>query len=129
MGQFRPVWPQIPDPLVAVCASFVVAQAATISVWLALRPADRAAHRWLLLALAAAGLTSAGDVALHLHAWSLARWLDPLAGAALLVLGPAMWLYTRALTAREPGAGGRPGAWPHFVPAAALLLLLMADAV
>lgn len=121
---------EIPDPLVAVCAAFVVAQALTICALLGARPLDRVAHRWLLLALVAAGLTSMGDLLLHLHLDALRRWLDPLASASLLAVGPGLWLYTTALTSRPPAY--QPGwrrAGPHLVPAASLFALLLVEAV
>lgn len=84
---------------------------------------------WLLVLVLACALSGLGDLALHLHTPALRRWLDAPATAALLLPGPALWLYATAIL--DPAEHPRDGAWrvaaPHLLPFALALALLAGD--
>lgn len=74
---------------------------------------------WLSLFLIAIGATLAGDLIDSLGLPIALAWLTPPLYAALLLIGPALWLYTRSLTERD---GIKASALtPHFVPFALLV--------
>jgi AraC-like DNA-binding protein len=83
---------------------------------------------WLMLAVALSATQSVGDLLLHIGAWQTMRWLSPVTGAALLLVGPALWMYVTAI-ATKPGQSG-PGlrsAAPHAAPGALVGLMLAWD--
>lgn len=137
-----------PDAVAAVCAALAVGQSLTLAValWLRARRDALAQRRddlrrlragqpplaaapvsaWLGLAVGASTLVALNDVLLHLGWVALAQRLEPLSTPALLVIGPGLWFYTRALTAAAPAQ--RPsvrGIWPHLLPALVLGALLV----
>jgi hypothetical protein len=116
--------PTVPlvDVAVVVAAAIVVGRAAMLAILLAADAHERRTHAWLIVVLAAVAAVSAGDVLEHLRLVSRVPWAAPFVTSALLVIGPALWLYARALTERESNARG---AWRHFVPAALLFALLV----
>jgi AraC-like DNA-binding protein len=117
------------DLAVAVLAAVVVGQATMSAVLLTPRRAGVPMHRWLLLFLLSVALVSAGDLVEHLRGQAALWWLLPFASAALLLVGPALWLYTLEVT-RPAGAPRAPG-WRrtlHLVPAVLLAVLLALDA-
>ncbi|MFN3593541.1 MAG: helix-turn-helix domain-containing protein [Thiobacillaceae bacterium] len=139
------------DAGAAAAASLVIGQAATLCALLALRLGDlRLAHSaraveenrfgepavpapvmasvWLLITIASAAGQATGDLVQHLGLHLLGHWLSPLTNAALLLVGPSMWLYACAI-AHQPG--DRLPTWRdfglHAVPAMALAALVGAD--
>jgi AraC-like DNA-binding protein len=81
-----------------------------------------------MLAVALSAMQSAGDLLLHIGAWQMMHWLSPITGAALLLVGPALWMYVVAIAAKP----GRPGPQlrdmaPHAAPAALVGLTLAWD--
>ena len=109
------------DACAALVASVVIAQSLTLGAIQGLRlrdgmvqdaAADSAAHRqglpapvgvtapgtWLLLTLLLAAVVAFGDLLRHLGLALLDHWLSPIHGAALLLVGPAMWFYAVAIT-------------------------------
>lgn len=88
-----------------------------------------AARRWLLVLLAATLAVCLGDGAIAADAPGLLRWVEPFSDAALLLLGPAVWLYANTVV-REPGKPERPSGRPglHLVPAGMLAALLLISA-
>ena len=134
------------DVAAALVATLVIAQSLTLGVIQALRIADgrRAQHSarsdarrhgvpapaphtpagvWLLGLLVLAALQAAGDLIQHLGFVLLTRWLSPVHDAALLLFGPAMLFYARAITQAPSEA---PPDWRRFAPHAAPALLLAA---
>lgn len=113
------------DAAVAVAGAIVIGQALMVVTLVASDASERDAHRWLVLMLLAVAAVSAGDVAEHLHLADRFSWLLPFSAASLLCIGPALWLYVKALT--RPAAPvvavrhkpSRPALW-HFIPAALL---------
>lgn len=109
------------DATLALLSALIVGQALMLAVLLAADRTERSAHGWLILALIAIALNSAGDAIEQLRLWKSFAWLAPAASGALFVIGPALWLYARALSAR----GNLPRrAALHFLPAALLVVLL-----
>lgn len=90
---------------------------------------ERRGDVWLLVLVLACALSGLGDLALHLHTPALRRWLDAPATAALLLPGPALWLYATAIldTTKTPAAGAWRAAAPHLLPFALALTLLGGD--
>ena len=90
---------------------------------------ERRGDVWLLVLVLACALSGLGDLALHLHTPALRRWLDAPATAALLLPGPALWLYATAIldTTKPPAAGAWRAAAPHLLPFALALTLLGSD--
>lgn len=90
---------------------------------------ERRGDVWLLVLVLACALSGLGDLALHLHTTALRRWLDAPATAALLLPGPALWLYATAIldTTKPPAAGAWRAAAPHLLPFALALTLLGSD--
>lgn len=90
---------------------------------------ERRGDVWLLMLVLACALSGLGDLALHLHTPALRRWLDAPATAALLLPGPALWLYATAIldTTKTPAAGAWRAAAPHVLPFALALALLGGD--
>ena len=116
------------DLAVAVMGAIVVGQAAMSAVLLTPPSHSPVQQIWLLVFLFAVALVSAGDVVEHLglHPWLW--WLLPPCVAALLCIGPALWLYARSATAAAPPPPAWRDAW-HFVPAVLLSAsLLIGDA-
>ena len=122
------------DAAVAVAGAVVIGQAVMAATLVASDSRERAAHRWLVCMLLAVGAVSAGDVAEHLHMADRFSWLLPFTAAALLCIGPSLWLYVQALTRPAaslvvaPQPAGRRVLW-HFVPAALLAAGLLAGRV
>jgi AraC-like DNA-binding protein len=83
---------------------------------------------WLMLAVALSATQSVGDLLLHIGAWQTMRWLSPVTGAALLLVGPALWIYVTAIATKpgQPGPGLRSVA-PHAAPGALVGLMLAWD--
>ena len=109
------------DATFALLSALIVGQALMLAVLLAADRIERSAHGWLILALIAIALNSAGDAVEQLRLWKSFEWLAPAASGALFVMGPALWLYARALSER----GNLPRrAALHFLPAALLIVLL-----
>ena len=129
------------DACAALAASVVIAQSLTLGAIQGLRirdgmvqdaRADSVAHRqglpapvgvtapgtWLLLMLLLAAVVALGDLLRHLGLALLDHWLSPIHGAALLLVGPAMWFYAVAITRlpAEAPPTWRRFAW-HAVPA------------
>lgn len=123
------------DASAALVATIVVAQSLTLGTIQGLRmrdalregvAADSEAHRkglpapasvtppgtWLLLTLLLAAVVAFGDLVQHLGLALLDHWLSPLHGAALLLIGPAMWFYALAITQLPADA---PPNWRRFV--------------
>lgn len=90
---------------------------------------QRRGDLWLLVLVLACALSGLGDLALHLHTPALRRGLDAPATAALLLPGPALWLYATAIldTTKTPAAGAWRAAAPHLLPFALALALLGGD--
>ena len=84
---------------------------------------------WLLVLVLACALSGLGDLALHLHTPVLRRWLDAPATAALLLPGPALWLYATTIirASGTPPAGTWRAALPHVLPFALAMVLLAGD--
>lgn len=84
---------------------------------------------WLLVLVLACALSGLGDLALHLHTPALRRWLDAPATAALLLPGPALWLYATAILrpTSTPPAGAWRTALPHLLPFALAMATLGGD--
>jgi len=78
-------------------------------------------HLWLQVLLCAGGLSSLGDALYHLDADIPRRVLNPFTTSALLLLGPALWLYARALASR---GGSRFAVALHVLPSAVAFCLL-----
>ena len=115
------------DAAAAVAAALMLGVAAMAALLLvqAQQPARRG-NAWLLVLVLACALSGLGDLALHLHAATLRRWLDAPATAALLLPGPALWLYAAAILRPDtaPPARGWRKALLHLLPfflAAAML--------
>ena len=86
--------------------------------------ARRRDHRWLVAALVGAAASSLEDVIEHFGLTRALAWALPFTGPGLLVVGPAMYLYTRSVTAVPGTRTAR--TWVHFIPAAALMTLSLA---
>lgn len=115
------------DALTAAMAALVVGLAAMACLQVLARREPAAAGRWLLTLLGAAAVCAGGDVIRHLGAISLLRWSEPFSNAALLLPGPAAWLYVRELS-RRAALRRRTIAW-HLLPAVLVFLLSLASAL
>lgn len=75
---------------------------------------ERRGDVWLLVLVLACALSGLGGTAPSAPA--LRRWLDAPATAALLLPGPALWLYATAIldTTKPPAAGGTARCRPHL---------------
>lgn len=111
--------------LAAFLSPFLVGQALTLALLLAADPRERRAHRWLIVAFLALALNALGDAVQSFGLERPLALLLPVASSALLLMGPAIWLYARSLTEATPLRG----AWRHFVPAGLLTLLLIPEAL
>lgn len=111
------------DAAAAVAAALMLGVAAmAMLLVLRARQPQRRGDPWLLVLALACALSGLGDLSVHLHAAGLRHWLEAPAVAALLLPGPALWLYaTRTLGA--PTTGWR-SALPHLLPFALVALLL-----
>src|SRR6266850_3270416 len=114
------------DAAVVVVAAIAIGQATMLAVLLAADERERRTHAWLIVTLVAVAAVSASDILEHLHLASRFPWALAFTNSALLVIGPALWLYARALTERDSNTAPTRGAWRHFVPAALLFALLVA---
>ena len=74
---------------------------------------------WLSLFLTSIGATLAGDFIDSLGLSIVRAWATPPLYAALLLIGPALWLYTRSLT--EQDGIMTLALAPHFIPFALLV--------
>jgi len=85
---------------------------------------------WLVVTLAAIIAMGLGDLSSQVGAITLYRVLQPFADSALLVIGPALWLYVRQLGSAPPAMRlyWLPAVL-HLVPAALLWLLLVVIAI
>lgn len=118
------------DAAAAAAAALMlgVAAMATLLVGQSQQP-ERRGDGWLMVLVLACALSGLGDLALHLHTPVLRRWLDAPATAALLLPGPALWLYATAIldTSRAHTEGAWRAAAPHLLPFALALALLAGD--
>ncbi len=116
------------EAIAASAAAFALGQAcAFLSLLLALRR-DRNLHRWLIITILAASLSSVGDFTQHVGLSDLHRWLEPLASAAMLAIGPGLWIYTCSLTSmRSYQATASTLSLLHWLPFALLLIFLLWD--
>lgn len=73
---------------------------------------------WMLVAMASAAAQALGDLLLHLDWRSASHALEPFTTSALLLVGPALWFYARAITASpDAPAQGWKAFRLHAVPA------------
>ncbi len=118
------------DALAIASTALMVGIAVMAMVQLALGGRDRPSTLWLLVTLAAVAAMGAGDLASQMGLNRLYRVLQPFSDTALLVIGPALWLYLREVS-EGPRVHPRrlTGAAVHLMPAALLCLLLLFGAV
>jgi AraC-like DNA-binding protein len=117
------------EAAVVVVAAIAIGAAAMLAMLLAADAHERRMHAWLIVTLVAVAAMCTGDILEHLHLTTRLRWVSAFTDSAFLAIGPALWLYARALTERDGDIGATRGAWRHFIPAALLFVLLIAAGV